>query len=63
MPTLTIDFFHDVVCCWCFNLSSRMRELAAGFDLDIRHLVISFSQFAAPSPDEGFAVVRHDDGG
>jgi len=40
-----------------------MRELAAGFDLDIRHLVISFSQFAAPSPDEGFAVVRHDDGG
>ncbi len=37
MPSLTIDFFHDVVCCWCFNISSRMRQLAEGFDLDIRH--------------------------
>ncbi|KEO54258.1 DsbA family oxidoreductase [Thioclava pacifica] len=37
MPRLTIDFFHDVVCCWCFNISSRMRSLAAEFDLDIRH--------------------------
>lgn len=37
MPALTIDFFHDVVCCWCFNISSRMRALAAEFDLDIRH--------------------------
>ncbi|WP_417494384.1 DsbA family oxidoreductase [Maricaulis sp.] len=34
---LTIDFFHDVVCCWCFNISSRMRSLAAEFELDIRH--------------------------
>lgn len=37
MPTLTIDFFHDAVCCWCFNISSRMRKLEAEFDLDIRH--------------------------
>lgn len=37
MPALTIDFFHDVVCCWCFNISSRMRSLAQDFDLDIRH--------------------------
>lgn len=37
MPNLTIDFFHDVVCCWCFNISSRMRSLASEFDLDIRH--------------------------
>ncbi|MCP1337169.1 DsbA family oxidoreductase [Futiania mangrovi] len=37
MTSLTIDFFHDVVCCWCFNISSRMRSLAAEFDLDIRH--------------------------
>ena len=37
MPRLTIDFFHDVVCCWCFNISSRMRSLAAEFDLDIWH--------------------------
>jgi predicted DsbA family dithiol-disulfide isomerase len=37
MASLTIDFFHDVVCCWCFNISSRMRGLAEEFDLDIRH--------------------------
>ncbi|MCF8486537.1 MAG: DsbA family protein [Rhodobacteraceae bacterium] len=37
MASLTIDFFHDVVCCWCFNISSRMHDLAAEFDLDIRH--------------------------
>lgn len=37
MPALIIDFFHDVVCCWCFNISSRMRSLASEFDLDIRH--------------------------
>lgn len=37
MTSLTVDFFHDVVCCWCFNISSRMRDLAAEFDLDIRH--------------------------
>ncbi|MBY6059548.1 DsbA family protein [Leisingera daeponensis] len=34
---LTIDFYHDVVCAWCFNISPRMRALAAEFDLDIRH--------------------------
>ena len=37
MAALTIDFFHDVVCCWCFNISSRMRDLAAEIDLDIEH--------------------------
>lgn len=37
MASLTVDFFHDVVCCWCFNTSSRMRQLASEFDLDIRH--------------------------
>lgn len=37
MTSLTIDFFHDAVCCWCFNISSRMRDLAAEYDLDIRH--------------------------
>ena len=36
-PALTLDFFHDVVCCWCFNISSRMRKLADELDLDIRH--------------------------
>ncbi|RXV58469.1 disulfide bond formation protein DsbA [Roseovarius sp. A46] len=37
MAALTVDFFHDVVCCWCFNISSRLRSLTEDFDLDIRH--------------------------
>lgn len=34
---LTIDFFHDVVCGWCFNISPRLRVLATEFDLEVRH--------------------------
>lgn len=37
MPTLTIEFFHDVVCCWSFNISSRLRSLVDEFRLDVRH--------------------------
>jgi predicted DsbA family dithiol-disulfide isomerase len=37
MASVTFDFFHKMVCCWCFNISSRMRALVAEFDLDIRH--------------------------
>lgn len=36
-PQLTLEFFHDVVCGWCFNLSPRLRALTREFDLDIRH--------------------------
>jgi putative protein-disulfide isomerase len=36
-PKLTLEFFHDVVCGWCFNLSPRLRALTYEFDLDIRH--------------------------
>lgn len=35
--TLHLDFFHDVVCCWCYNISSRLRQLSGEFDLAIRH--------------------------
>ncbi|WP_170343085.1 DsbA family oxidoreductase [Ruegeria arenilitoris] len=37
MPTLTVEFYHDVVCCWCFNISSRLRVLATEFDLNVVH--------------------------
>lgn len=37
MAALTIEFFHDVVCCWCYNISSRLRTLAHEFNLDVRH--------------------------
>lgn len=36
-PTLTLDFFHDVVCGWCFNLSPRLRQLATEFSLEVVH--------------------------
>tara|TARA_B100001971_G_scaffold175404_1_gene169011 strand:+ start:278 stop:463 length:186 start_codon:yes stop_codon:yes gene_type:complete len=36
MASLILDVFHDVVCCWRFNISSRMRTPAAEFDRDIR---------------------------
>ena len=36
-PKLTLEFFHDVVCGWCHNLSPRLRTLAGEFELDIRH--------------------------
>lgn len=37
MAPLTLDFFHDAVCCWSFNLSWRLRRLSVEFPLDIRH--------------------------
>ncbi len=37
MEPLRIDFFHDVVCCWSFNISSRLRLLAGEMQLDIHH--------------------------
>lgn len=37
MPMLTIDFFHDVVCCWSFNISSRLHSLVEEFNLDVQH--------------------------
>jgi putative protein-disulfide isomerase len=36
-PRLALEFFHDVVCGWCFNLSPRLRALTHEFNLDIRH--------------------------
>ncbi|MES0881236.1 DsbA family oxidoreductase [Roseibium sp. SCP14] len=35
--TLTIDFYHDVVCGWCFNISPRLRQLAGKFSLNVQH--------------------------
>lgn len=34
---LVLEFYHDVVCAWCFNLSPRLRSLETEFNLDIRH--------------------------
>ncbi|TDK41356.1 DsbA family oxidoreductase [Antarcticimicrobium luteum] len=37
MTRLTLDFYHDVVCGWCFNLSPRLHRLAEEFGLKVRH--------------------------
>jgi predicted DsbA family dithiol-disulfide isomerase len=34
---IKIEFFHDTVCAWCFNLSSRLHMVAHEINLDIRH--------------------------
>ncbi|MBD9375685.1 DsbA family protein [Rhizobium sp. ARZ01] len=34
---LTIDFFHDVVCGWCYVMSPRLRQVAGELDIEVRH--------------------------
>ncbi len=36
-PVLTINFFHDAVCGWCFVMSPKLRKLAAEFPIRVRH--------------------------
>lgn len=33
---LTIDFFHDVVCGWCYVMSPRLRQVAGELGLRVR---------------------------
>ena len=49
---LTVDFFHDVVCGWCFNISPRLRVLAAEFDIEVRHRTFVLQE----SPEQMIAV-------
>jgi predicted DsbA family dithiol-disulfide isomerase len=32
-----IDFFHDVVCGWCYVMSPRLRQVARELGLRVRH--------------------------
>lgn len=41
--TIRVDFFHDVICGWCYVLSPRFRKLAQEFDLDIHHHAFALS--------------------
>ncbi len=34
---IRVDFFHDVVCSWCYVLSPRLRILAEELNLDVYH--------------------------
>lgn len=49
--SLTLDFYHDVVCGWCFNMSPRLRTLADEFGLAVRHRTVVLQD----DPDEMIA--------
>ena len=40
---LKIDFFHDVICGWCYVISPRLRQLAKELDLDVHHHAFALS--------------------
>lgn len=42
-PKLTVDFFHDVICGWCYVLSPRLRQLEKELDLDVHHHAFALS--------------------
>ncbi|MCW2267405.1 DsbA family protein [Pseudomonas sp. JUb96] len=37
MSSLKVEFFHDVVCGWCFVLAPQLKLLQRELDLDIQH--------------------------
>lgn len=41
--TLKIDFFHDVICGWCYVVSPRLRQLAKEMALDVHHHAFALS--------------------
>ena len=48
MPELRIDFFHDVLCVWCFLASARLRRIVKDYpQLNIVHHAFAL----APEPD------------
>lgn len=53
MATLRIDFFHDVLCAWCYVLSPRLERLVRelqdrGMKVDLHHHTFAL----APEPDD-----------
>jgi predicted DsbA family dithiol-disulfide isomerase len=47
MKTLHIDFFHDVLCAWCYALSPRLRRLSNIYpDIEVDHHCFAL----APTP-------------
>ncbi len=42
-PKLKVDFFHDVICGWCYVLSPRLRQLEKELDLDVHHHAFALS--------------------
>ena len=34
---ISIEFYHDAVCSWCYLLSPRLRKVSKNFDIQITH--------------------------
>jgi len=48
-----LEFFHDVLCAWCYALSPRVRRLVAQFpDVTVEHRCFAL----APTPDAIVAI-------
>jgi len=43
---IKIEFFHDVLCAWCFVLSPRLHKIASKYDIKVIHRAFAL----APSP-------------
>ena len=56
----TIDFFHDVVCGWCYVMSPRLRQVARELGLRVRQrsFVLQASRAEMVARE---ACARHDD--
>ncbi|HLI46195.1 MAG TPA: DsbA family protein [Geobacterales bacterium] len=46
MGKIKIEFFHDVLCAWCFVLSPRLHRIVEKFDVDVVHRSFAL----APTP-------------
>jgi putative protein-disulfide isomerase len=44
---IQIEFFHDVLCAWCYAISPRVRRLAKEYPVEIIHRCFAL----APNPD------------
>lgn len=50
---MILEFFHDVLCAWCYALSPRVRRLVAQFpDVTVEHRCFAL----APTPDAIVAI-------
>jgi predicted DsbA family dithiol-disulfide isomerase len=52
--TITIDFYHDVICAWCYVLSPRIRKLAKNDS----NIIVNHHSFAL-LPNEKTIVHRY----
>ena len=57
MNKIQIEFFHDVLCAWCYAISPRVRRIAKEYPAEIIHRCFAL----APAPESivEFLVLRN----